>query len=112
MEPKRKRGRAGHAVVELSLMLPWIYFLFAGAFDMGFYSHSLIAATNAARAAALYTSSNPGAVDDAAGACAYARTELHGMANAKDLTGCDAPPLRVTAESVVGLDGAQASRVT
>jgi hypothetical protein len=98
--------------VEVSLLIPWVYFLFAGAFDMGFYAHSLIAATNAARAAALYTSSGFGSAADAAGACQFARQELYGMANARTLTNCDSLPLRVTAQTVVGVDGAQASRVT
>lgn len=112
MERKRKRGRAGHAVVELSLMLPWIYSLVAGAFDVGFYSQSLTATAKAAQAAALYTSSNPSVVEDSVGACDYARTQLRGISNARTLMTCDSLPLRVTAESVVGLDGAQASRVT
>lgn len=112
MGANEKRRRAGHAVVEITLMMPWIYFLFAGALDMGFYAHALIATTNAARAAALYTSSAPGAADDSAGACDYARPELYGMSNARTLTGCGAQPLQVTAEAINGIDGAPASRVT
>lgn len=112
MGAKRTGGRAGHAIVEVTLMMPWIYFLFAGAFNMGFYAHALIATTNAARAAALYTSSGPGASTDNTGACDYARVELYGMSNARGLAACDALPLRVTAESVNGIDGAAAARVT
>lgn len=112
MKAKSKRARAGHAVLEVTFMIPWIYFLFAGAFDLGFYAHALIATTNAARAAALYTSSGTGMAADSTGACDYARTELYGMANARNLTACTSTPLQVTAESVVGVDGAAASRVT
>jgi Flp pilus assembly protein TadG len=44
--------RAGNSIVEFSLMAPWILFLFAGAFDWGFYAYALISVQNAARVAA------------------------------------------------------------
>jgi len=107
----KNRGMRGHAVIEVSLMMPWIFVLVAGAFDAGYYANALIATTNAARAAALYTSSNPGAATDAAGACTYALGELNTLPNVKTLTACDVAPLVVTATQVNGPDGLPASEV-
>ena len=49
----RQKSRSGHAVIELSLMMPWLFFLFVGALDFGFYSYALISVQNSARVAAL-----------------------------------------------------------
>lgn len=105
-------GRRGHAVVEIAFLLPWVFFLFAGALDMGFYSHALIATTNAARAAALSgaAAASPGGANSAQ-ACAYAIAELRGMPNVRTLTSCNAAPLIVTATAVSGIDGAGATEV-
>jgi Flp pilus assembly protein TadG len=46
----------GHAMLEAALLLPWVLFLFVGAFDLGFYNYALISTQNAARVAAWYTS--------------------------------------------------------
>src|SRR5438128_767679 len=48
----RRRRQDGHAVIEIALLAPWIFFLFAGTLDMGFYLSALIATQNAARVAA------------------------------------------------------------
>lgn len=107
-----KRSRDGHAVVEIAFLLPWVFFLFAGALDMGFYSHALIATTNAARAAALSgASASAAAGANSAQACAYAIAELRGMPNVRGLASCDAAPLIVTATAVTGADGAGATEV-
>ncbi len=39
--------------MEVALMAPWIFFLFVGVFDMGFYCYAAICTQNAARAVAL-----------------------------------------------------------
>src|SRR5690348_3763138 len=53
---KPRRGReGGHAVLEAAFLMPWLIFLFIGAFDMGFYSYALICTENAARVATMYT---------------------------------------------------------
>jgi TadE-like protein len=36
------------------MLLPWVLFLFVGAYDWGFYAHALISTENAARTAALW----------------------------------------------------------
>lgn len=75
------RHAAGHAVVEVALLSPWIFFLFIGILDFGFYAYTAIATANAARVAAMYTSSRPAASADAAGACHLAVEELRTMPN-------------------------------
>lgn len=110
------RGRAGrtrgHAVVEVVLLSPWIFFLFIGTFDLGFFTHALISTQNAARAAAAYTSRTSKTADDSAGACRYALAELKAMSNVRTLGACTASPLVVTARAVSGVDGWPASSVS
>src|SRR6476660_6368878 len=110
-------NRKGHSVVELTLCLPWVVFLFVGAFDWGFYSWALISTQNAARVAAMYTSSNTGTATDSAGACTYAAAQLAFAPNiagnpainspqgvGTGSTACSAAPLTVTATNVTGPD--------
>ena len=55
IEPKvtRKRRECGSSIVEVALLSPWIFFLFVGVFDFGFYAYAAICTQNAARAVAL-----------------------------------------------------------
>ena len=48
-----KRRQRGGSIVEVALMAPWIFFLFVGIFDFGFYAYAAICTQNAARAVAL-----------------------------------------------------------
>lgn len=107
-----RKGCRGHAVIEVALLSPWIFFLFAGTFDLGFYANAIIATQNAARAAASYTSRASSRAADSAGACKYALTELKTMSNVRNLTSCNSSPLIVTASSVTGADGSPASSVS
>lgn len=50
---KRKRRQGGNSIVEVALLAPWIFFLFVGILDFGFYSYAAICTQNAARAVAL-----------------------------------------------------------
>lgn len=77
----RRRSTSGHAVIETALMAPWIFLLFIAIFDFGFYAYAGIATANAARVAALYTSTSAGAAIDANGACQYALEELRSLPN-------------------------------
>ena len=86
-----KFGKRGHAVIEVALMAPWIFMIFMGVFDFGFYAYSMISVTNAARAAALYTSSGgtaPGVATVAQFACFYVVEELRMMPNVGSSTTC------------------------
>ena len=102
----------GTAVIEVALMAPWIFFLFAGALDMGFYSYSMIATENAARVAAEYTSKSVSTAADSSSACQYALDEMINLSNVRNLSKCDTSPLVVTATSLTGIDGSAASSVT
>ena len=107
------RCERGHAVMEAALLLPWVLFLFVGAFDLGFYNYSLINTENAARVAAWYTSQSTSTSTDATTACTYALAELSAMPNVgTGVTTCGASPVVVTASQVTGTDGTEASQVT
>ena len=110
----KRRARSGHAAVEIALMAPWIFFLFVGVFDFGFYAYAAIATQNAARVGAMYTSSSSTLASDATGACTYVLEEMRQLPNVRNaVTACTALPLIVTAASVdPGVDGAPASRVS
>jgi Flp pilus assembly protein TadG len=100
MKMPREHARRGHAIVELSLMVPWIFFLFVGAFDMGFYAYSLISVQNAARVAAITTARNTGTAGSQTEACEIVYDELARLPNANEFsTTCGGAPLLVRAES-------------
>ncbi len=107
----KKAGERGNAVLEVALMLPWILLLFIGVFDFGFYVYSAISVENAARVAALHTSSNSKLASDSATACFYVRQELRNASNVADLLSCNSAPLQVTAAATT-VAGAAASQVT
>lgn len=111
-EGRAKAGQRGHAILEAALMAPWILFLFTGAVDMGFYEYSLISTENAARVAAMYTSSSGGTAADSAGACQAALSEMSSLPNLSGVTSCSAYPVIVTATAVTGVDGNLASNVS
>lgn len=100
------RRNSGHAVIETALVAPWIFLLFIAIFDFGFYAYAGIATANAARVAALYTSSSVGAATDTAGACQYALEELRSLPNVGTaVTTCGALPVQVFACSSAGACG-------
>jgi Flp pilus assembly protein TadG len=106
------RREQGHAMLETALLLPWVLFLFVGAFDLGFYNYALISTQNAARVAAWYTSQTKTTASDATTACTYALAELQAMPNVgSSVTTCNASPVVVTATQVTGTDGAEATQV-
>lgn len=115
-----KAGRRGHAIIEVSLMAPWIFFLFIGVLDFGFYAYASIATESAARVAVEQTSTDANSAADAMAACTYARGELKSLPNMNGVTTCatsassvsQTQPVAVTAAQVVGADGTQASQVT
>jgi TadE-like protein len=112
MSQKLKSGRSGHAVLEVAFLAPWILFLFAGAFDMGFYAYAIICTENAARVGALHTRYSLASAGDTAGACQYALAEMAALPNMRNVSSCNSLPLIVTATSLVGIDGAQATSVS
>ncbi len=102
-----RRRSAGHAAVEIALMAPWIFFLFIGVLDFGFFAYAAIATQNAARAAAMYTSGGQSVAADVTGACPYVLEELYWLPNVRgNVTSCTAVPVTVTAQQVASPDGA------
>ncbi len=120
---KRSHGQRGNAAIEVALISPWIFFLFIGIFDFGFYAYAAICTANAARVAVLYTSAGASTVADSGQACATALEEMRQLPNVKSSVSCPAAcdpgsactagPMTVTAVSVdPGADGSPASQVT
>jgi Flp pilus assembly protein TadG len=107
----RRKKQKGHAVLEAAFLAPWIIFLFVGAFDMGFYCYALICTENAARVAAMYTSSSASTVADSSAACTIALGEMNYMSNLVGVNSCGSLPIIVQASSVTGPDSAPASEV-
>ena len=118
----RKRRCRGNAMVEVALLAPWIFFLFIGVLDFGFYSYALICTQNAARSAALANASQGGA--NSTSACTIVMNEMNSLPNRSLLTSCivgtcpsttgsvtKTQPLAVTACAVAGPDGGQAVHV-
>jgi Flp pilus assembly protein TadG len=119
----RSNRRRGNAAIEVAMLSPWILFLFLGVFDAGFYMYAAISTANAARVAALYTSSGPNTLGDSLGACQTALEEMRQLPNVKAGVSCPAAcaagsackagPVTFTAVSVgAGADGSPASQVT
>ncbi len=110
MRRTRRNKRSGSAIVEATLLVPWFFLMFAGVLDFGFYAYSLIATQNAARVAALYTSSSESAIADAATACEYVRREMSSLPNTRTLTNCSALPLKLELNEVT--EGAPPHKVS
>src|SRR5262245_20777360 len=87
----------GGAMVEIALMAPWIFFLFVGILDVGFYNYAAIATQNAARSAAVATSgdSTLGSAQYQLLACAAAKEEMIWVPNNSFSATCGALPLTV-----------------
>lgn len=92
--------RRGSAMVEFCFLLPWYVFLFAGVFDFGFYSCSLIATANAARVTAYYCAAKDGActVANSDTTCVnYVVGQLKYLPNVGSaVTTCSAAPITMT----------------
>lgn len=79
----------GSATIEISLLAPWILFLFVGMFDMGIYTYTMIGVENATRVAAEYTSQNAAVASDSAGACTRALAEMAMLPNVRSQSNCN-----------------------
>jgi Flp pilus assembly protein TadG len=91
-----RRGERGNAIVEVALMIPWIFFLFVGVFDFGFFAYAAICTEGAARAAAVQLASSPDSQLQSI-ACTAATAEMIRLPNNGAFNGtCSAAPLVVT----------------
>ena len=93
---KNKRER-GHAVIEIALMAPWIFLLFIGIYDVGFYSYAAICTQNAARAAALAAAETATAI---VSPCNAALGELRMLPNINQSMTCGSLPLVVSVQTL------------
>ena len=108
-----QRSRRGTSLIEISFLIPVVVFLFVGTLDLGFYCYALISVQNAARVAALYTSTSSSTLTDATGACTYVLGEISGLPNiGSTITSCGGTPLTVTAQSSTGAGLTTASTVS
>lgn len=105
----RKRQERGNAVIEVSLLAPWILFLLVGVLDFGFYSYAAITTENAARIAAQYGAAGTSTAGDSAGACPYVLQEALALPGINSSMNCQSLPLVVTVTPVTGPDGTAAS---
>lgn len=85
------------------MMLPWIVFLFVGAFDWGFYAHALISTENAAWVASVYAANLSNGLPSTSTACGLVLKELSISTNVANLSTCnsgtsvtDAAPVAVS----------------
>ena len=103
MRQKRNKNtrERGQAVMEVTLLMPWIIFLFFGVMDTGFFCYTAICVENAARAAAFTTAVNQTELSGTSNdnACVAAWNELSNLPNvysATPPTGCSGLPAGVT----------------
>jgi Flp pilus assembly protein TadG len=102
MRVRRKRSESGSSIVEIALLAPWIFFLFVGIFDLGFYLYAASCTQSAARIAAIQTATNPGLSSGQLQvmACNAAMLEMVRVPNTHSITGCDVAPLTVTQQTL------------
>ena len=108
---RRKRSR-GAAMMELALLSPWIFFLFIGVLDSGFYAYSFITLETATRSAAAWNS-NHATPNDAAYACTVVTNEMQTLVNMTGISTCGGTsPVSLTATQITGPDNEQAAQVS
>lgn len=108
-KPVGRSGERGNAIIEASLLAPWMLFLFVGVLDLGFYTYAAIATENAARVAAQYGAAGTATAGDSAGACPYALQEALSLPGLTSGMNCRSLPFVVTVTQVAGPDGTPAS---
>jgi len=105
------RKKRGAAMMELALLSPWIFFLFIGLFDWGFYAYSVITLETATRAAAGWNAGHntPG---DNVTACSIVTNEMQSLTNMNGISICGGTsPVSVSASQVAGPDGHDTAQV-
>jgi Flp pilus assembly protein TadG len=96
-------------MLEMAILGPWIFFLFIGALDMGFYAYALISLQAAARSAALYTSTDSSTKTQSGAACTIVLGEMKYLRNAG--TDCSSNPT-VAATAWTGPDSSAGAQVS
>ena len=106
---KRHNRRRGNSIIEMTLLMPWLLFLFVGTFDWGFFAHALISTESAARVAALSASISGDGKVSASAVCSSVLDELKIVANVNGLSSCSGTPVVVasTCTTTAGLNSVQ-----
>jgi len=106
-------GRSGQALVEVSLLLPWLVFSFIAAFDFGIYAYSMISTESAARTVATYASQSSAVAQSPTNACAYALAELRDAPGVgPGVASCSSPVQVTVSYRSPGAAGMNTVRVT
>jgi len=95
MVRNRRKREKGSALVEAALLMPWVWFLFVGILDSGFYTYSAMATQNAVRAVAIQAG-NLGGVMTSAQMCTSARNEMGFLGNVVLMSNCAASQAAVS----------------
>jgi Flp pilus assembly protein TadG len=111
---RRRANQRGQSVIETVLLLPWLVFCFAGAFDLGVYSYALISAENAARVVGMYASTSTSVAENPTLACTYALAELRDSPGVGSTSTCSSGGVVNVSTSYLstGADGLPAAQVS
>ena len=99
MNLSRKR-RLGQAIIEVTLLIPWMVIAFIAAFNFGIFAYALVSTQNAARSAAMYASQSLTLAQSSSivtQVCPYALGELADAPGVgAGVTTCTSTPVTVT----------------
>ena len=104
---KPQASERGGSLIEISFLMPWIFFLFVGILDFGFFGYALLSSENAARSAAMLTAQDTSSQSQTS-ACSAVKNEFAWMPNNSNWTGansgftCGATPLIVVQATLCG----------
>jgi len=91
--------RRGQAVLEVTLLVPWIVFAFVASFNFGIFAYALVSTQNAARSAAMYASQSLSVAQSGgivSQVCPYVLGELGDAPGVGGLNSCTSSPVNVT----------------
>jgi Flp pilus assembly protein TadG len=93
-------SQCGQAIIEVTLLIPWIVIAFVAAFNFGIFAYALVSTQNAARSAAMYASQSLTVAQSgsiATEVCLYALGELRDAPGVgSGVTTCTGMPVTVT----------------
>ena len=114
MKQVRNDSRKGQAIMEVTFIAPWFLLLFAGVFDVGFYSYAAICTENAARVAAMHAARDATLAADASmGDLARADVcqEMRSLPNVGSTCPSSVVQVSVAPQPFIGADGQAATQV-
>jgi Flp pilus assembly protein TadG len=91
--------QSGQAIIEVTLLIPWMVLAFIAAFNFGIFAYALVSTQNAARSAAMYASQSLTVAQNGSIVtlvCPYALGELGDAPGVGTVTICTGTPVTVT----------------